>query len=209
MIANFLQSDGDCLYRIDRPILAGVLGSMRGASTISASVWEDRITEMNEIEIPESLDAQNRALQHSLVRRLLDDPVMYFDELTPREYDYWNSQAERLLQELHRATGLEIERRLEGVALLDLRWWLVGHWLAGSGNTRSRDLVAGRMARRTTANEDDGRSHRFLRNHRRPGLRALLRTMLSIGEKMRIPRTACSKLPTSRLTFWNPWDYWT
>jgi uncharacterized protein (TIGR02678 family) len=153
--SQFLQSDGDCLYRIDRPILAGVLGSMRGASTISSSSSEDRLTELNEIEIPESLDAQNRALQHSLVRRLLDDPVMYFDELTPREYDYWNSQAERLLQELHRATGLEIERRLEGVALLDLEggWSDIGLPEAGTRGHATflmAEWLAGQLRNKTT-----------------------------------------------------------
>ena len=131
---QFVHSDGDCLYRIDRPILAGVLGSMRGASTIVGNSVEDRAAALNEVDVPESLDAQNRALQHSIVRRLLDDPVMYFDELTPREYEYWNGQSERLLQELHRATGLEVERRAEGVALLDLHggWSDVGLPEAGT-----------------------------------------------------------------------------
>ncbi|MCB9920925.1 MAG: TIGR02678 family protein [Planctomycetaceae bacterium] len=131
---QFVHGGGDCLYRIDRPTLAGILGSVRGASTIDLFSLQDRITALNETELPESSDAQNRALQHSLVRRLLDDPVMYFDELTPREYEYWNGQAERLLNELHKITGLEIERRAEGVALLDLdgRWSDVGLPEAGT-----------------------------------------------------------------------------
>jgi uncharacterized protein (TIGR02678 family) len=121
---QFVHSGGDCLYRIDRPALAGVLGSLRGASTIEAESFEDRFAALNELELPESIDVQNRALQHALVRRLLDDPVLYYEDLTPREFEYWSGQSERLLAELQRVTGLEVERRTEGVALLDLE----GYW---------------------------------------------------------------------------------
>jgi uncharacterized protein (TIGR02678 family) len=152
---QFLHAHGDCLYRIDRPALAGVLGSIRGASTIDLPSWNDRVTSLNEIEVPESLDAQNRALQHSIVRRLLDDPVMYFDELTPREYEYWLGQSERLLQELQRATGLHVERRAEGVALLDLHggWSDVGLPEAGTRGHVTllvAEWLAGQLRERTT-----------------------------------------------------------
>ncbi len=117
--ADFVQSDGDCLYRIDRAALSTVLCSVRGASTVEAADVPSLIQQLNEVETPESPDAQNRELQHWLVRRLLDDPVMYFDELTARERDYFQSQGERLLRELTHATGMVAERRAEGVALLD------------------------------------------------------------------------------------------
>jgi uncharacterized protein (TIGR02678 family) len=78
----------------------------------------DLILQLNDTEIPETPQAQNEELQHRLVRRLLDDPVMYFDELTPREYEYFNMQGERILKELRSVTGMEVERRAEGVALL-------------------------------------------------------------------------------------------
>lgn len=152
---QFVHSGGDCLYRIERPTLAGVLGAVRGASTIDLDSFEDRLASLNETEIPESVDAQNRALQHSLVRRLLDDPVMYYDELTPREYEYWNGQAERLLLELRKTTGLEVERRAEGVALLDLEggWSDVGLPEAGTRGHATlllSEWLATELRRRTT-----------------------------------------------------------
>lgn len=117
---SYVHSDGDCLYRIERTTLAMLLCSARGASTIDNSNLNDFILALNEVETPEFDEAQNRQLQNALVRRLLDDPIMYFDELTPREYQYFNDQGERLTKELHRVTGMFVERRVEGVAMLDL-----------------------------------------------------------------------------------------
>lgn len=153
--SQFVHAGGDCLYRIDRPALSGVLGSARGASTVDATSLDDCLLALNETEIPDSIDAQNRAIQHSLVRRLLDDPVMYFDELTPREYEYWNGQSERLLKELQRTTGFEAERRAEGVALLDPDggWSDVGLPEAGTRGHATlllAEWLAGRLRQRTT-----------------------------------------------------------
>ena len=116
---NYVTGESDCLYRVDRSCLATCLCSIRGASTVEANDTAEMIEMLNEAETPEAPDAQNRELQHLLVRRLLDDPVMYFDELTPREYEYFNSQGDRLIRELTRVTGMIAERRGEGVALLD------------------------------------------------------------------------------------------
>ncbi len=117
--SGYVKGDGDCLYRIQRTALSTILCSIRGASTIAAPALEDFIEQLNETETPESPEARNRDLQHRLVRRLLDDPIMYYDELTPQEYEYFNTQHERLIGELTRTTGMTAERRAEGVALLD------------------------------------------------------------------------------------------
>jgi uncharacterized protein (TIGR02678 family) len=125
---GYVQSQSDCLYRIHRSALATMLCSMRGASTVKSMDVDDLIEQLNETEIPETPDAQNRELQHRLVRRLLDDPVLYLNELTPREYEYFNMQGERILKELKTVTSMEVERRAEGVALLDPsgRWTDLG-----------------------------------------------------------------------------------
>ena len=116
---NYASGETDCLYRIDRAALTAVLCSIRGASTIAADTTDALIDRLNEVEMPESPEALNRDLQNLLVRRLLDDPVVYFDELTPREYEYFVNQGERLLREVSHVTGMIVERRAEGVAMLD------------------------------------------------------------------------------------------
>lgn len=116
---GYVQSQSDCLYRIHRSSLSTMLCSIRGASTVNPRDVDDLVGQLIEADIPETPQAQNEELQHRLVRRLLDDPVMYFDELSAREYEYFNLQGERILKELKKVTGLEVERRAEGVALLD------------------------------------------------------------------------------------------
>jgi uncharacterized protein (TIGR02678 family) len=116
---HFVNGDSDCLYRIDRSALATFLCSVRSASTLEVADTNDLIQQLNEVETPDAPEAQNRELQHCLVRRLLDDPVVYFDALTTREYEYFNTQGDRLLRELTEVTGLIAERSAEGVALLD------------------------------------------------------------------------------------------
>lgn len=117
---DFVSGDGDCLYRIDRAVLSSLLCSLHGPSILAAQDPAELIEKLNYVEPPQSPDAFHRHLQHRLVRRLLDDPVMYYDELSPDEYEYFNSQGERLIAEVAKVTGLIPERRAEGVAMLDV-----------------------------------------------------------------------------------------
>jgi len=54
------------------------------------------------------------------VRRLLDDPVLYYRTLSPESRAYLDRQRGFLLPDLAEATGLEAEVRAEGIALADL-----------------------------------------------------------------------------------------
>jgi uncharacterized protein (TIGR02678 family) len=116
---QFILGTGDALYRIDRPVLASLLCVSRPPSTLAAIEWSDRLAALHETELPDSDEARNRHIRHQLVRRLLDDPVVYFDQLTEAELEYLTSQRGYLLGEITRATGLEPEIRSEGIALLD------------------------------------------------------------------------------------------
>jgi uncharacterized protein (TIGR02678 family) len=116
---QFIMGSGDALYRIDRPVLASLLCVSRPPSTLSKMQWSDRLAAIHETELPDSDEARNRHIRHQLVRRLLDDPVLYFDQLTEPELDYLTSQRGHLLGEITRATGLEPELRREGIAMLD------------------------------------------------------------------------------------------
>jgi uncharacterized protein (TIGR02678 family) len=60
-------------------------------------------------------------LRHSIFRRLVDDPVVYFDDLTADERAYLNSPTGRQL--LRRAAdegGFLLEERAEGVLFVDV-----------------------------------------------------------------------------------------
>jgi uncharacterized protein (TIGR02678 family) len=81
--------------------------------------WKERLSALHETEMPDSDDVRNRQIRHQLVRRLLDNPVLYFDLLTEQELDYLTSQRSYLLNEIASETGLVPEVRKEGIALLD------------------------------------------------------------------------------------------
>lgn len=118
---QYLAGKGDVLYNISRPILTAMLCVKRGPSTIGATLLKDRIATIIEEPLPETDESRTRRLRSRLVRRLLDDPVVYYDELEQAEFDYLNSQRSRLLQQVEQATGMVPEVRKEGIAMLDVR----------------------------------------------------------------------------------------
>lgn len=115
----FVSESGDALYDVDRSVLAVLLTARRGPSTITDSTLAGRLTTLAAEVSPVTEDSRNRALRHSLARRLLDDPVVYFADLTDDERGYVERQRGPLLKRLTDATGLIAEVRAEGIALLD------------------------------------------------------------------------------------------
>jgi uncharacterized protein (TIGR02678 family) len=66
-----------------------------------------------------SRDTRRAATRQRLARLLLEHPVLMLDDLAAEERSYLASQATTLAAELHRLTGAQVERRAEGVALID------------------------------------------------------------------------------------------
>jgi uncharacterized protein (TIGR02678 family) len=118
---QFLSKKGDALYNINRPALATVLCVKRGPSTVKELSLDDRVAAITEETVPDTDEGRNRRLRSRITRRLIDDPIVYYDELDQAEFDYLNSQRGRLLQQVEQATGLVPEVRREGIAMLDTR----------------------------------------------------------------------------------------
>jgi uncharacterized protein (TIGR02678 family) len=116
---SFVNSSGDALYDVNRRVLAALLVTQRGPSTVAAADLEARLRAITEELVPDSEDGRNRAIRHALTRRLLDDPVVYQQELGDAERGYLTSQRTFLLRRLTEATGLVPEVRAEGLALVD------------------------------------------------------------------------------------------
>jgi uncharacterized protein (TIGR02678 family) len=117
----YLAQRGDALYTIHRPVLAAMLALRRGPSTVDAGGLDARLAAISEEPLPETDEGRRRRLRTRLVRRLLDDPVVYYDELDDAELDYLHRSRAKLLDELCAATGLVAEIRREGIALVDER----------------------------------------------------------------------------------------
>jgi uncharacterized protein (TIGR02678 family) len=115
----FLAASGDVLYDVERRVLAGLLACRRGPSTVVAPDFGERLAALNAEVLPDSDDLRNRALRHRLTRRLLDDPVVYHEELTGAERAYLASQRGQITQRVNSLTGLLPEARAEGLAMVD------------------------------------------------------------------------------------------
>lgn len=119
----YVRHAGDALYDVHRRALAALLSCTRGPSTFAAglapSSLADRLAAVTEEYVPDSLEGRRTAIRHRLARRLLDDPVVYFDELSDEERDYLANQRGAMAARLRTATALTPELRAEGLALVD------------------------------------------------------------------------------------------
>lgn len=120
----YLSATGDVLYDIRRPVLAALITGSRGPSTISAEAFDDRLADLTAEPVPDTDELRNRTMRHRLTRRLLLDPVVYYDELKPAEQAYLLSQRHAITRRIQEATGLMPEVRAEGIAMVDPDDWL-------------------------------------------------------------------------------------
>ena len=111
----------DVLYNVNRPLLTAMLCVQRGPSTVGSTNFEERIAAITEESLPDTEEGQNRQIRVRLMRRLLDDPVLYYDTLNERERAYLDRQRGFMLPQIAEATGLIPEVRAEGIALVDSR----------------------------------------------------------------------------------------
>jgi uncharacterized protein (TIGR02678 family) len=115
----YLSAGADVLYDVRRPVLGVLLSGSRGASTVTAERFDERLAELTAEPVAESDDLRNQALRRRLTRRLLEDPIVYYDELDENERVYLLSQRHAITRRIADATGLIPEMRAEGIAMVD------------------------------------------------------------------------------------------
>jgi uncharacterized protein (TIGR02678 family) len=115
----FVREAGDVLYDVERRVLAVLVASPRGPSTIGASGFEARLEQLGAEPLPSTEDVRNRAIRQRITRQMLDDPVIYYDELSPSELAYLTSQRAAMIKRISELTGLVAEVRAEGIAMVD------------------------------------------------------------------------------------------
>jgi uncharacterized protein (TIGR02678 family) len=119
----FVARAGDALYDIRRRVLAGLLAAARGPSTWPVDSvpvdFDARLAAMVDEYVPDSEEGRRTAMRHGLTRRLLDDPVLYFDDLDDDQRAYLQNQRGPLATRLCDAADLVAEQRAEGLALVD------------------------------------------------------------------------------------------
>lgn len=121
---SYVSAGGDALYDVDRRVLATELSTTHGPGLVGAALGSAPAIEQIEDALHEAPPAyteeeSNRRLRYAVSRRLLCDPVVYYDELPDDERSYLVGQRVQLTRRLAEATGLVPELRAEGVALVD------------------------------------------------------------------------------------------
>lgn len=118
---DFVTGTGDALYTIDRSALAALLVTRNAPSGIDATTLDERLAAVTAEFVATTPDGHNRAIRTHLTRRLLDDAVVYHDDLDEAEQAYLTGQRHRLTTTVAAATGLVPEVRAEGIAMVDDR----------------------------------------------------------------------------------------
>lgn len=116
---RYVDGVSDVLYDIEHGVLGTLLQSAQAPSAVSADTFDERISAVIEHPHDETDDARNRTIRRTLTRRLLDDPVVFYDELSDDELAYLTRQRHAILERITDATGLVGEVRAEGIAMLD------------------------------------------------------------------------------------------
>src|SRR5262245_24652477 len=123
---HFLNRTGssDALYQINRPVLAVMLSLAESPSALEAVAKATmkpapRPADLIEEPAPANEEERNRRIRARLVRILLDEPVLYFSDLSSEEQVYLQRQRGYLLRQIREATGLVGEVRREGIAMVD------------------------------------------------------------------------------------------
>jgi len=112
--ARHAQDKDEALLTVDRRRLAKVVAdpARAMAATTLAELMDD-----GDGYAP-TPEGERRRRFHRLARRLVEDPAIVLDDLDEDDRQYLLSQRARVEDAVGRATGLAIERRLEGTAVV-------------------------------------------------------------------------------------------
>ena len=106
--------DDEALLTVDQRRLAGLLRDPAQALAADSARAIDAVGD----GYAPTVEGARRAIAHELARRLAEDPVLLLDELDDGARTYFLGQRARIEDAVANATGLDVERRAEGTALI-------------------------------------------------------------------------------------------
>ncbi|WP_018682645.1 TIGR02678 family protein [Actinokineospora enzanensis] len=126
------STEAKVLYRVDAALLMRLLAAPVGPSQVAVEPnqvplrFESLLTSISAERrygteaIPVSDTQRNLWFRHSVFRILVDDPVLYFDELTTEQRAYLASPTgRRLLRQAAEQGGFTLEERADGIMFVD------------------------------------------------------------------------------------------
>jgi uncharacterized protein (TIGR02678 family) len=139
---------GEALYDVDRDVIHLTFVPPRVVQHVtSARAFLAGTTAV-------SRETRREATRQRLARRLLEQPVVHLDDLDEGERAYLVSQAASLTADLERLTGGQVERRAEGLSLLDATGGFTDRRFPTGGTAAQVALLlVDAMAREVTAGD--------------------------------------------------------
>lgn len=104
---------GDALYEVDRTLAVRLLSGRRPPSACAHA------GEMAVEVYPATRDGENARIRNRLWRRILEEPVVYYDTLSSDERTYLDGQWRIFQRDLSDVCGLVLEMRQEGLAAIE------------------------------------------------------------------------------------------
>jgi uncharacterized protein (TIGR02678 family) len=201
----------DALYDVQRRVLAGVLAGVRGPSTWLSEeapcLLEERLHSLTAEHVPDTEEGRRTAIRRDLARRLLDDPVVYIDELDPTARSYFLNQRGPMAARLTEGAGLFAEQRAEGLALVDETSDLTDVSMPAEGTEAHVTLlVAEFLCERMSRQADPAQSRTtessiasFIENARSRYGRYWRKSAREAGSELELARIAVERLRKLRL----------
>jgi uncharacterized protein (TIGR02678 family) len=107
------SGEGDALYDVDDRLLGQILAAPR-PPTMTAHP-----DELLHEHYPETEDGARRRSRHTVFRHLLDEPVVYYEDLPPDVYEWLDHSRGVVYGRLEEDVAFQVERRKEGLAAVD------------------------------------------------------------------------------------------
>lgn len=110
---GYVDRTNDALYDVNQRIAANLVstGRLPGAAPDEPD-GDAGVYAQNE-------EGANLRLRHRVMRMLSENPVVYYEDLTPEEYSYVSHTRPTFRRELQNLLGLRLEARSEGILSLD------------------------------------------------------------------------------------------
>ncbi|AKU92735.1 TIGR02678 family protein [Vulgatibacter incomptus] len=105
--------EGDALLDVNERVLGQLLAAP--IPPVFAGTPEGMLDE----QLPDTDEGQRLSARYRVIRRLLEDPVLYYDDLDARAFDWLDHSRGFLYALLEDDVGMPIERRREGLAAID------------------------------------------------------------------------------------------
>jgi uncharacterized protein (TIGR02678 family) len=123
------DQQGDALYDVNDRLLSQLV------STPRPPVLSRDCADMLREAYADTEEGKRRRARHRVFRALVDEPVVYFEELAELEYQWLDHSRGFVYEQLDQAVGLTVERRQEGMAAVDAEGFLSDELFPDGGST--------------------------------------------------------------------------